>query len=472
MAEDVKERARAAASELADVIATRANSVRVDEDNFFHELVNALPAAVYTTDAAGRITYFNEAAVELWGCRPELGRSEWCGSWKLFWPDGRSMPHDQCPMAVAIRERRPVRGLDAIAERPDGTRIPFIPFPTPIFTSDGRFVGAVNLLVDISERKRAEDAMYRLAAIVETSDDAIIAKNLQGIITNWNRGAVRIFGYLAEEIIGKSIKVLIPREYQNEEDAILERLRRGERIDHYETVRQRKHGERFDVSLTISPIKDANGLIIGASKIARDITERKRFEKQLALLGREAEHRSKNILATVQAAIHLTHADSVDEFKRIIGGRIQALANVNALFVQSSWSGAELRSVIEHELDAFSQGGNAQVHIDGPDLILETDAAQAIAIAMHELTTNAAKYGALSTPEGRINVEWSQSAGELIIHWVESGGPTVAPPSRRGFGTNIIERMVQDKLTGTVKFDWRNTGLFCTLVLRSDFHLI
>jgi PAS domain S-box-containing protein len=472
MAEAVKERARATASRLADIIASRANSISVAEDNFFHQLVDSLPAAIYATDAAGRITYYNETAVELWGCRPELGRSEWCGSWKLFWPDGRSMPHDQCPMAVAIRERRSVRGQDAVAERPDGTRVPFIPFPTPMFDSNGQFVGAVNLLVDISERKHAEEAMYRLAAIVESSDDAIIGKNLQGIITNWNKGAERIFGYLAEEIIGKSIKVLIPPEYQSEEDTILERLRRGERIDHYETVRQRKHGELFDVSLTISPIKDTSGHIIGASKIARDITERKRFEKQLALLGREAEHRSKNVLATVQAAVHLTRADSVDEFKRIVGGRIQALASVNALFVQSSWTGAELRTLIKHELAAFSQDGKTQVHIDGPDLILEPDAAQAIAIAIHELTTNATKYGALSSAGGSIKAEWSHSAGQITIQWTERGGPTVAAPSRRGFGTNVIERMIKGKLNGTVEFDWRDTGLFCTLVLRSDFKLI
>src|ERR1700676_4354090 len=125
MAEEVKERAGAAVSQLADIIATRANSMCVGEDNFFHELVNTLPAAIYTTDAAGRITYFNEAAVELWGCLPELGRSEWCGSWKLFWPDGRSMPHDQCPMAVALRERRPNRGMEAIAERAGGGRVAF-----------------------------------------------------------------------------------------------------------------------------------------------------------------------------------------------------------------------------------------------------------------------------------------------------------------------------------------------------------
>jgi PAS domain-containing protein len=119
-------------------------------------------------------------------------------------------------MAVAVNEQRAIRGLEAVAERPDGTRVPFMPFPTPIFNSSGVFVGAVNMLVDISERKRADEATQRLASIVESSDDAIVSKNLDGIITSWNKGAERIFGYMAEEIVGKSIRVLIPPEYQGE----------------------------------------------------------------------------------------------------------------------------------------------------------------------------------------------------------------------------------------------------------------
>jgi PAS domain S-box-containing protein len=205
---------------------------------------------------AAAITYYNEAAAALWGCRPDLGNSEWCGSWKLFWPDGRAMPHDQCPMAIAVKEQKAIRGFEAVAERPDGTRVPFIPLPTPIFNSSGVFIGAVNMLVDISERKRAEEATQRLASIVESSDDAIVSKNLDGIITSWNKGAERIFGYMAEEIIGNSIKVLIPTQYHGEEDTILERIRRGQRIEHYETIRQRKHGSLINVSLTISPVKN------------------------------------------------------------------------------------------------------------------------------------------------------------------------------------------------------------------------
>ena len=122
-----------------------------------HQLLDALPAAIYTTDAEGRITYYNDASAELWGQRPALGSSEWCGSWKLLRPDGTPMAHDECPMAVALKEKRPVRGLEAIAERPDGTQVPFLACPTPLFDEAGRLTGAVNMLVDISERKNGED---------------------------------------------------------------------------------------------------------------------------------------------------------------------------------------------------------------------------------------------------------------------------------------------------------------------------
>ena len=230
-------------------------------------LLQALPAAVYTTDAGGRITFYNDAAVALWGCRPELGKSEWCGSWRLYWPDGRPMPHGECPMAIALKEKRPIRGAEALAERPDGTRIPFLAYPTPLFDDTGSLAGAVNTLIDISEHKQAEYTAKQFSAIVESSDDAIVSKDLNGVVRTWNPGAERLFGYTAEEIIGKPITTLIPPDRRGEEVRILERLRNGERIDHYETVGQRKDGSLVEISLTVSPIKGADGRIIGASKM-------------------------------------------------------------------------------------------------------------------------------------------------------------------------------------------------------------
>ena len=253
--------------------------------------LDALPAAVYTIDAAGRVTYCNQAAIDLAGRRPQFGKDEWCVTWRLYWPDGRPMRHEECPMAVALKEDRAVRGETAILERPDGTRVPFMPYPTPLHDADGRLVGAVNLLVDISERQTAESARAQLAAIVESSDDAIVGKDLDGIVTSWNKGAERIFGYAAEEMIGRPIAVLFPADRLSEEDEILARLRRGERVDHFETLRQRKDGQAIDVSLTISPVRDSAGRTIGASKIARDITERKRAEAALRDLNDNLEQR-------------------------------------------------------------------------------------------------------------------------------------------------------------------------------------
>ena len=184
-------------------------------------------------------------------------------------------------MAVALKEGRIVDGVEAIAERPDGKRIWFTPYPRPLHDAEGRIVGGINMLLDITERKRVEQATGLLAAIVGSSDDAIISKNLDGTITSWNRGAHRMFGYTADEAVGQHITLIIPQDRRDEETHILERLRRGERVEHFETVRVSKSGGPLDISLTISPLKDAAGRVVGASKVAKDITERKRVERAM-----------------------------------------------------------------------------------------------------------------------------------------------------------------------------------------------
>jgi len=255
------------------------------------ELLDVLPAAIYTTDAAGRLTYYNSAAVQLAGRRPKIGSDEWCVTWRLYRPDGTPLPHDQCPMAVALKTGRPVRGVEAVAERPDGTLVPFMPYPTPLHDAAGNVVGAVNMLVDLTDRSCAEQARLLLASIVESSDDAIVSKDLNGVIDSWNPGAERLFGYTADEVVGKSVTSLFPLDLQNEESAILERIRLGEQIEHYETVRCRKDGSLVDISLTVSPLKNAAGKVTGVAKIARDISARKKAEYERLLALQDEERR-------------------------------------------------------------------------------------------------------------------------------------------------------------------------------------
>ena len=194
-----------------DVTAQRKAELAVREsERRFREMIDALPAAIYTTDAEGRLTHFNPAAVEFSGRTPELKTDQWCVSWKLYYPDGRPMPHDECPMAIALKEGRIIQGAEAIAERPDGTRRWFTPYPTPIRDAQGRIIGGINMLLDITDRKQAENAIAHLAAIVASSDDAIISKNLDGIIQSWNKSAEHMFGYTAEEAVGKHITLIVP----------------------------------------------------------------------------------------------------------------------------------------------------------------------------------------------------------------------------------------------------------------------
>jgi PAS domain S-box-containing protein len=321
-----------------------------------------------------------------------------------------------------------------------------------------------NVLIDISERQRAARVEHHLAAIVESSHDSIISEDLNGTVTTWNKAAERLFRYLAEETVGKSITILMPADRLNEGVEILERIRRGEH-SHFETVRRRKDGSLVVISLTVSPVIDDSGKIIGASEIARDITEEKRREEQINLLAREAEHRTKNLLAIVQATVQLAQGRTTADLKAGIKGRLRALASIHALLAKSRWAGADLHQLVTEELSACCQIGDTRTEIDGPELMLEPDKAEAMAMALHELATNSIKYGALSAPTGRLKIEWrTDSSHRFCFQWTETGGPRVKPPTHQGFGTSMMEGMISSQLGGEINFHWCEQGLVFEIV--------
>jgi PAS domain S-box-containing protein len=299
----------------------------------FRNVLQALPAAIYTTDASGHITFFNQACIDFAGHVPDIG-DMWCVSWKLLRPDGTPLPLEDCPMAIALRENRAVRNMEVVAERPDGSRIWVLPHPTPLRDAAGRLIGAVNMLVDITKRKQAEERMIRLA---------------------W-----------------------------------------------------------------------------------------------------EVDHRANNLLAVIQAILRLTKADTAEGFQAAFQGRLNALANVQRLFSVSRWAGADIRAIVEEELKPYA----ARVAISGGDVKLTPTLAQAIAVSVHELATNAAQYGSLSSPSGRIEVSWRTDDANFSLRWQESGGPRVAEPIRSGFGVGAIDGVVRT-LSGTVTRQWKPEGLIC-----------
>lgn len=319
-----------------------------------------------------------------------------------------------------------------------------------------------------SALRESEERARQLAAIVESSDDSIVATDLNRRITSWNRGAERLFGYTAQETLRMPIAAIVPDDRRSEELAIFERFQRGERIDPFDTVRRHKDGHLIDVSLSVSPLRNLDGQIVGACSVTRDITERKRTEKRVAMLALEAEHRTKNVLQAVQTIVRLSQARTPEELKSVIEGRIRALANAHGLLAQTRWVGADLGTLARQELAPYLQQERKRARIEGPHIPVPPSVAQGIAVILHELTTNAAKYGALSAINGYVEINWyRESEDRLVLTWTETGGPTVAEPVHKGFGTQVIEGLITVDLGGLLQFDWRAEGLVCQL----EFHV-
>lgn len=334
-----------------------------------------------------------------------------------------------------------------------------------------------NLEAEIERCRRAERDALRLAAVVESSDDAIIAKDLNGVITSWNRGAERVFGYPADEVVGKPVSILIPPDRYNEEPSILERLRKGERIDHYETVRQHKDGRLIDISLTVSPVIDADGKIIGGSKIARDISERKRAAEQQNMLIREMSHRVKNAFAVMGGLVSLSarSAATPEAMARQIQARLAALTHAHDLtrpsLLESESTPAQamtfhalVHAIFAPFLDSGVSTERKRLIVKGPDVPIAEKSVTSLALLLHELATNAVKCGALSSAKGCVRIDSSMSNGQFLATWVEKGGPRLKEaPQHEGFGSFLARRIVTGQFGGELLYDWKPEGLVVRL---------
>jgi PAS domain S-box-containing protein len=252
------------------------NKVTDDQEISQHNmkcLLEDSPIAILTCNNAVDLTYYNRAAVKLWGTVPSANHEPWYNYWKIYSATGEIMPLAELPMAKALKEPWLINGEEITIETADHVFKRVLVYSRPLYDHQNNIVGTHSSLVDISDKILQESKQATLAAIVESSDDAIISKNLDGIIVSWNAGAARIFGYTEKEVVGKSITILIPPSRIKEEELILSQIRAGKKVDHFETIRVAKSGIEIPISITVSPVKDNYGNIVGASKIARDISE-------------------------------------------------------------------------------------------------------------------------------------------------------------------------------------------------------
>ncbi len=435
---------------------------------------------------------------------------------------------------------------------------------------------------DASLRALSPEAL--LASVVENSDDAIVSKTLDGIVQSWNKGAERLFGWTAEEMIGRSIRTLIPAEREAEEDAIIRQIVAGRRVSSMHTVRLRKTGAEVRVSVTVSPVLDAAGNIVGASKIARDvgaletarhqlaeserrfkmladnisqlawiadkdgwiywynkrwfdytgttleqmqgwgwkavhhpdhvdrvvarvqhswdtgelwedtfplrgrdgeyrwflsrarpihddngdvvswfgtntdITEQRAQAESISALLNEVNHRSKNMLTLIQSLARRSAPGNEEFLKRFVR-RLDALAANQDLLVRQAWTRVDLHDLVKAQLAFAFDVAKGQVGIDGPDIAITARASETIGMALHELATNALKYGALSVDEGQVQVDWEVADGAFVMDWIETGGPPVEEPTRKGFGTSVIRDIPIASLDASAQLDYRPDGL-------------
>ena len=324
------------------------------------------------------------------------------------------------------------------------------------------------------ERKEAESANALLAAVVSSTGDAVLSMDLAGRIQTWNAAATRIFGFSAEEAVRQPASIVVPDDRAAERAAIYAEIRAGRTVT-METVRRTKTGQLIDVSINVAPLRAADGNVIGICSVVHDISSLKQREEHAQLLLRELAHRTKNLLAIISGMARETakHSLDLEEFGVRFGSRIQGLARSQDLLLQRDWSGAYLGDLVRAQLQPFIEPGCNRLQTEGPEVFLRPEAVHNIGMVIHELATNASKHGALSVPEGRVQIGWNMDPARhgtsLHLTWREKAGPAPARPSAKGFGHVVIENMIHRSLDATVTLDYPAEGFVWTARIPSRF---
>ena len=325
----------------------------------------------------------------------------------------------------------------------------------------GMPVRAFGVIRDVTAQKRAQELLRRQADLLDQSHDAIFTWKIGGGIVYWNRGAEVLYGYTAEDAIGRSshelLRTVSPIPIHEIEAQI---AREGSWYG--ELTHTRRDGRTIVVESR--HVRVCYGGETYALETNRDITERKEREEREHLLMREINHRAKNMLSVVDAIAHQTTTKSPEDFRERLSSRIQALAANQDLLIQNEWRGVEVEDLVCAQLAPFADLVGSRIIVHGPKLRLNAASAQAIGLALHELTTNAGKYGSLSTDRGRVDIDWGADGDTFTMSWTEREGPPVSAPKRRGFGTTVMEVMVERSMDGAVELDYARSGLTWRLI--------
>jgi PAS domain S-box-containing protein len=451
------------------------------------EILELLPIATCVCDSAGRIVQFNQRAVELWGRAPQPGQThdQFTAQCRFFASQGEELPRSK--LAEVLRTGRSVRNEEVTVEREEGEPIVVLLNIEPLVDAQGRLVGVINCFQDVTDRKRMVDALDRSRldlrqqeerwnATYEHAAIGIVELDADGRFLRVNEAICSITGMTRDQLLGWQ---LFGRTHPNDRDVDEELYRRQVAGDlgFYSIEKRfvRPDGRVIWIAVRSSTVRDATGHFLYGVRVVQDITQRKEAEERQKLLIDELNHRVKNTLATVQSLATQTArgTNSPDEFRRAFEGRLIALSLAHDQLTRRHWRSADLRDIVEGATAPHLARSLDQITIQGEAITVTPRAALTLALALHELTTNASKYGALAVAEGHIEVGWriepsSSQPATLKIEWRERGGPPVAVPKRHGFGTRFIEGSIAAELQGTARLDYDPAGLRCTITIPLD----